>query len=141
MESAGVGMVETGSQNRESTDIGVNTSREYNVNIGTNTLESSSNINHCPVKNVESVDGKQSFKMLVIGFYEQMVVNDRDFILCLIPRTKGRLLELFGQAIAFQWVWPRVQENIVKSFFPARQKEELVQKYLTRKFQSHNDSF
>ena len=92
------------------------------------------------------MDGEQPFKMmeflmLVIRFYELKVVNDRNFTLCLMPRTKGRLLELFGQAIIFQLVWPRVQEKIVNSFFPVRQKEELVRKYLTRKFQSRNYSF
>jgi hypothetical protein len=79
--------------------------------------------------------------MTITGIHGLKLVRDRDFIMCLIPSTFGRLLDMFGRALELQWNWACLLDKVVTVFFPSRLREGLTRRYLTRRFQSKGEIF
>ncbi|KAJ4430232.1 hypothetical protein ANN_22444 [Periplaneta americana] len=115
--------------------------------LGSESRLFSSDVNQCHMKiyldlfkNLRLTDGKNprllmGFLMEIIGIHALGLVEDREFILGLMPQTSGLLLEIFGRAIQFQWSWSILLERVVLELLPSQLREDLVRDYLSRRFQ------
>lgn len=94
-----------------------------------------------PILREESGQNVFRFLKSVYPIHKLKIVNDSEFIKCLLTKVTGRALQIFGDANQSGLDWETLQDRLVGTFIPTRMREEFIRDYITRYFQSPNQDF
>jgi hypothetical protein len=76
-----------------------------------------------------------NFLIRVRQIYVLKLISDSEFIMLLVSRTSGRLLNVLSAHLGPSYSWGMVQDVLVASFLPLRVKETFMTSYVLQRFQ------
>ncbi|KAG8280436.1 hypothetical protein J6590_082417, partial [Homalodisca vitripennis] len=72
------------------------------------------------------------FLSQIFQIFNLKITSDQSVILNILPKTEGRLRNIFHEAVTQKLDWPQLRKLIIRAFFPGRLLREAISRHVYR---------